>query len=258
MNLPLILNFTKQDLIDRYSGSVLGGLWSFILPLVNILIFILIFSKIMGAKLAVFGAEFTHFGYSIYLVSGILAWNSFSAVLLRTANIFKDKSGIIAKVNISLAGLPIYIILSETIIFIISMAFFVLFLLLIGFPITIHWLILPLIYLLQVLLAYSIGFTLATLSVFIKDIREFISVFLQLWFWFTPVVYVLLILPEKLQVWFHFNPMYQIITAYRDIIIYHKLPAFFWLVILFVITIVLLFVALKLFSKLEKDLRDFI
>lgn len=258
MKLSLLLNFTRQDIIERYSGSVLGGLWSFIVPMVNILMFFLVFSKIMGARLAIYGLQSTEYGYGIYLVSGILEWNAFASVLIRTTNIFKDKAGIIAKVNISLTLLPIYIILSETIIFIISMFFFMAFLLLIGFSITEHWLLLPFIYLLQVLLAYSLGFIFAILSVFIKDIREFVQVIMQLWFWFTPIVYAIVILPEKIKFWFQFNPMYRLITAYRAIIIHHEFPQISGLMILFFVAIFLLGIALKLFKKLEKDLRDFI
>jgi lipopolysaccharide transport system permease protein len=258
MNLSLILNFAKQDLIDRYSGSILGGLWSFIMPLVNIFIFVLIFSKIMGAKLAAFGASFSEYSYSIYLVSGILAWNAFSSVLLRTTNLFKVKSDLISKVNISLIKLPLYIVITESVIFLISMSIFILFLWFINFPITKHWLFLPVIYLSQVLFAYALGLLLATLSVFIKDIREFLNVTIQLWFWCTPIVYVIDILPQKLQFWFQLNPMYLLIDAYRDIIIEQQLPNLMTMSYFFIIALSLLIFAVKLLKKLEKDLRDFI
>ncbi len=258
MKISLLLNFTRQDLIERYSGSVLGGLWSFIVPLVNILMFFLVFSKIMGAKLGMYGLASTGYGYSIYLVSGILSWNAFAAILLRTTNIYKDKAGIIAKVNISLLSLPVYIVLSETIIFIISMMFYMLFLIWIGLPITEHWLILPFVYLLQALFAYTLGFVCATLSVFIKDIREFIAVIIQLWFWATPVVYIADILPEEVQYWFQFNPMYQILSAYRVIIIEHQYPQFSELSVLLGFSCALLLISIYIFKKLEKDLRDFI
>jgi len=258
LNISLLLNFTKQDLIDRYSGSILGGAWSFILPLVNILIFVLVFSKIMGAKLAVFGAEFTPYGYSIYLVAGILAWTAFSNSVVRTTNIFKEKASLIAKVNISLSLLPLYILLTETVIFVISMSFFGLFLLLIDFPLSWHWLFIPVLYALQQLLAYSLGFVFATLSVFIRDIRELVNVMIQLWFWCTPIVYVIHILPEFAQQLFHFNPMYIIISAYREVIIFHRLPELGSLAILLSLSIGLLLVALYSFRKLERDVRDFI
>lgn len=258
MNLSLILNFTKQDLIDRYSGSMLGGAWSLIMPLITILIFVLIFSNIMGAKLEAFGAEFSNYGYSIYLVSGVLAWNAFAGALGRITNVFKDKAGYIGKVKLPLALLPSHILLSESIIFIISMLFFMIFLIILGFPISRHWLLLPFLYLLQMLFAYSLGFIFATLSVFINDIREMVNVLLQLWFWFTPVIYIITILPEKLQFLFQFNPMFPLINAYRDIIVYHRMPEFSSMGILFISSIILFFISQYLFKKLEADVRDFI
>jgi len=258
MTLSLILNFTKKNLVDRYSGSLLGGLWAFIMPLVNISVFILVFSKIMGAKLAAVGVEFSEYSYSIYLVSGVLAWNAFAGVLLQTTNVFKVNSGLISKVNINLTLLPLYIILSESIIFFISLGFFILFLCFIGFPVTTLWFLIVVVYALQVLFAYGLGLLLATLSVFIKDIREFVSVVVQLWFWCTPIVYVVDILPEKLQFWFQFNPMYLFISAYRDIVIGQQLPDVTNLAYLFLAASVLIILAVKLLGKLEKDVRDFI
>ncbi len=257
-NLGLVFHFARQDLIDRYSGSILGGSWSFIMPLVHILIFVLVFSKIMGAKLAFFGAEFSTYGYSIYLVSGILAWNNFAATVSRTTNIFRDQANLIKKIPVPLSILPLYIIITESVIFFITLGFFVIFLLLIKFPLTWHWLVLPLVFLLQISFSYALGFIFATLSVFIKDIREFVTVMLQIWFWFTPIVYVVTILPDKLQPLFELNPFYQFIQAYRDIIVHHQMPQPEGLLTLLLISILLIVVALKLFKKLERDLRDFI
>ncbi len=210
----------------------------------------------MGAKLDAFGVNFAEYGYSIYLVSGILAWNAFASVVVRTTNIYKDKAGLIAKVNINLALLPLYILLSESIIFIISMIFFVAFLWGINFPITQYWLFLPLLYLLQLLFAYALGFLCATLGVFIKDIREFIGVIIHLWFWCTPIVYVVKILPENFQFWFQLNPMYQLIGAYRSLIIEQQLPQFTGLGLLAATSLSLLLFSLYVFRQLEKDLRD--
>ncbi len=258
MNWSLLYHFTRQDLLDRYSGSVLGGLWTFILPLVNILIFTLVFSKIMGARMDAFGVEFSEYNYSIYLVTGMLAWNAFSATLNRVTNVFVEKSGLIAKVNMSLVTLPLYIVASETVVYLISMFFFTGFLLLIGFPVTWHWLIIPVLYLVQQVLAYALGFVLAVLSVFIRDVREFVNVILQIWFWLTPIVYVVSILPEATREIFLWNPMFILVEAYRETVLLHQLPAMTGVVLIAGLAVVLLAGGVFLFGKLEKDIRDFI
>jgi len=258
MTPALIINFARQDLKDRYAGSMLGGLWSFIMPLINILIFALIFSQIMGARLESFGAEFSKYGYSIYLISGILAWNAFSATVARVTHVFHEKRNLIGKVSIRLDLLPLYILLSETFIFAVSFAFFTGFLLLIGFPLSSWWLALPVLYLLQQLFAYSLGFLLAVFSVFIQDVKELTNVILQLWFWLTPIVYVVNIVPPGIHQLLMLNPMYHFIDAWRSIIIDQQMPDLLPLGVLSASGIAMLVAGLWLIRKLERDIRDFI
>jgi lipopolysaccharide transport system permease protein len=258
VNVPLLLHFARQDLLDRYASSILGGLWTFIFPLVNILIFIFVFSKIMGARLASFGVEFSEYGYSIYLVTGMLAWSSFSLTLSRVTNVFIDKAALIGKVNISLRTLPLYILISEGVIYAVSMLLFAIFLLLIDFPFTWHWLLVPAIYVVQQLLAYAIGFFCAVISVFVRDVREFVTVLVQVWFWLTPIVYVVTILPESYQALLMLNPVYLLIESYRDAILLHQLPAAMPIVVIATLAAILLGTALFGLRKLERDIRDFL
>jgi lipopolysaccharide transport system permease protein len=258
LNPVLLLTFTRQDLVDRYSTSLLGGLWTLINPLVQILIFTLVFSKIMGARLATLGVEFNEYGYSIYLIPAVLSWAAFANTLTRVTTIFQDKAGVISKISIPLAILPLYIVLSESIIFMISMTFFAGFLLLIDFPISLMWLwILP-IYLIQQLLAYSLGFGAAVLGVFIRDVVELVKVLVYVWFWLTPIVYVIDIVPAEYETLFALNPMATLIAEYRQVILYAELPDLRGLLVLSAMGVGLMMFALYGFKKLEKDLRDFI
>ena len=258
MNIPLLIKFAEQDLLDRYSSSVLGWLWLLLLPLVNILIFTLVFSVIMGARLAQFGQEFSEYSYSIYLVPGLLSWISFSNVIIRTTNVFQEKAGLINKLAINLEVLPLYILLSEAVIFIVSMGFFMGFLLLIGFPITLHWLALPLIYITQQAVAYLIGFSAATVGVFIRDVREVAAVIIQFWFWLTPIVYVVDIMPERVQSYLAFNPVTIFLKAYREVIMNHQFPSLQPLLIMLLVTLCIWVLVRVFFRRVERDIRDFL
>lgn len=258
MQKSLFINFIKQDLFDRYSGSILGGCWAFIMPLVNIMIFVLVFSKIMGARLELFGQAFSEYNYSIYLVTGIVAWTALANTISRVTTVFSDKSSLIGKVNISLAVLPLYIVCTEMIIFIISYAFFMAFILLIDFPISLHIVLIPLVFLVQQLMAYAIGFVCAVLGVFLKDIKELVSVLLQLWFWLTPIVYVVTILPESVRAYFMVNPVFHIMEAYRDLLMYQRLPDIEALMYITMGSLVLMVTGIVLLKKLERDIRDMI
>ena len=258
MNVALLLTFTRQDLVDRYSASLLGGIWTLINPLVQILIYTLIFSKIMGARLSDLGVEFNEYGYSIYLVPAVLAWGAFGNTVTRVTTIYLDKASLIGKVSLSMRTLPLYILLSETVVFLISMSLFAIFLLLIGFPITAAWLWLVPVYLVQQLLAYSLGFGAAVLGVFIRDVVELVRIAVQLWFWLTPIVYVLDILPEETQELLSWNPMTHFVTAFRAAILYAETPDLAALGKLLALGLVLLAMGLYGFKRLEKDMRDFI
>jgi len=256
MNWPLLRTFVKQELKDRYVGSVLGGLWSFVTPLIQIAMFALIFSKLMGSRLESFGAEFSQHGYAIYLIIGIIAWTSFATTTLRVASVFREKSGLLGKVHLSLMSLPLYILVSEGVIFFASIGFYIGYLMLIDYPLNGFWFYLPVIYFVQQLLAYSVGYLLGVIGIFVADVKEFLSVALQLWFWLTPIVYVVNILESKFQFFFTWNPMTHIIGAFRDIVISSESPIALGLLMVLLLGLVILVTGLWLSMKLEKDIRD--
>lgn len=259
MNVPLLLHFVRQDLVDRHAASALGALWTLLLPLANILIFTLVFSRIMGMRLHAMGME--HLGmysYSVYLVIGLLAWNCFAATLTRTTQVFHEKAGLITKVNLSLFTLPLYILISETVVYLISMGIFAVFLLLIDFRWSIHWLWLPLLFAIQQLLAYSLGLLCAIFSVFLRDIKELLNVLTQLWFWMTPIVYVITILPERWASLFRWNPIYHTTQALRDALILGQAPDLNRVGMVFLLGLGLLGCGLVLGRHLERDIRDFL
>lgn len=255
-HLPLILLLTRQELIDRHKGSLLGRTWTVIAPLINILVFVLIFSTIMGAKLEGFGAQIDQYTYSIYLISGILAWTAFAKSLSAITNTFIDRAGMITKINTSLKALPLSTLLAETVIYALGMVFFVVFLLLVGFPITSLWLGVPLVLALQLAFTYALGLLLATLAVYLKDIREGVAVLLPVWFWLTPVVYVEGIIPPWALSIIRINPLFQLIHAYRELILYQRLPALPGLLGVALVTLMLFIAAFWLLGRTERDLRD--
>ncbi|MDN3524163.1 ABC transporter permease [Halomonas sabkhae] len=254
--LPLIWLLARQELIDRHKGSVLGKAWTLVSPLVNILVFVLVFSKIMGAKLEGFGAEIDQYTYSIYLICGILAWTAFARSLGTVTNLYTEQAHLITKVKVSLKALPVSVLLAEAIIYAISMVFFAVFLLVIGFPFSTWWLAVPLVFGLQLAFTYALGFLLALLAVYLKDIKEAVTVLLPVWFWTTPIVYVDDILPTWVMSWMQFNPLFQLVDAYRELIMYQRLPDLGGLVAVTLAAALLFGIAAWLLKRTERDLRD--
>jgi len=255
LNASFIIEITKRDFAERFAGSVLGSLWAVIWPLVNLFIYIVIFGKVMGGRLP--GTSDMN-AYGIYLAAGLIPWTAFAVTISRCASAFIDKKHIITKINTSLPSLLLHINLSETITWFISMLVFFTILAFQGHEFHRSLLLLPFLYYLQQLLALGIGLFAAVLNVFIRDVREITGVILQLWFWFTPIVYVPDILPGLVRNLLVYNPAYIIIQSYQRIFVFDDYPPFKALVVLTIITHVLLFFSYALFRYLEKDVRDFL
>ena len=255
MNLSLIIELAKRDFIERYSGSVLGFVWSFIYPLINILIYMIIFGSLMGARLPGMSSVW---GYGVYLISGLIPWTAFANTVTRSSTVFLDKKNIIAKIRIDLPKLPVFIVFSETITFVVTLVIFLGILMITGYSFSPYLLLIPVIYLIQQIFAYSLGFFLAIIVVFLRDLKEVVAIGVQIWFWFTPIVYVFEILPPLAQQILIWNPALAFISAYHDIFVLQKMPSFTYLSIVLIISIVLIALDYTIFKKLEKDIRDFI
>ena len=219
MNFNLVIELTKRDFIERYSGSALGFAWSFIYPLINILIYMIIFGSLMGAR---FPGMSSVWGYGIYLIAGLIPWTAFTNTVTRASTVFLDKKNIISKIRVDLPTLPLFIVLSETITFCVTFVIFLCILLITGFIFTPLLVFIPVIYFIQQVFAYALGFFLAMIVVFLRDLKEVVTIVFQVWFWFTPIVYVFNILPSFAQQVLIWNPMLAVVSGYHDIFVFQR------------------------------------
>lgn len=255
MNIALIWQLTKRDFSERFAGSVLGSTWAMIWPLVSLFIYIVIFGRIMGGRLP---GNSAIYAYGVYAASGLIPWVAFSTTVARSSSLFVDKRNIISKINISLPSLLLYVNLSETITFLISLILLFLFLFLGENRISERILLLPFIFYLQQLFAFGLGLLAATLNVFVRDLKEVVGIVLQLWFWFTPIVYVQDILPDLVKKIIVFNPAYVLIESYHRIFIFQEPIPLRGLLLMTLLTHGLVFFSYFTFRRLQKDLRDFL
>jgi lipopolysaccharide transport system permease protein len=255
MNFSLIIELAKRDFTERYSGSALGFLWSFVYPLINILIYMIIFGSLMGARLPGMSSIW---GYGVYLIAGLVPWTAFANTVTRASTVFLDKKNIIAKIHVDLPTLPLFIVISESVTFVVTLAIFLVIILITGFALSWYLVLIPLLYLIQQVFAYALGFFLAMFVVFLHDLKEVVAIGFQIWFWFTPIVYVFDILPSFAQKVLILNPMLSVVSAYHDIFVFQRMPSFFYLSIVLIMSVVLIVVDYIIYKKLEKDIRDFI
>jgi lipopolysaccharide transport system permease protein len=169
MRAALIIELARRDFAERYSGAALGAVWNLIMPAVMIFIYTVIFSRVMGARMPGISSAYS---FGIYLIAGVLPWNAFANTLNRSSGVFIDKKNIISKVPVPLSALPLYIVLSECVTLFIGFSIYIVILCALGVGVTRYALLLPFVTAAQQVLAYALGLILATLNVFLRDLRE--------------------------------------------------------------------------------------
>jgi len=248
-----VFSMVGREFRIRYLGSLLGSIWSILNPMAMIFIYTIIFSKLMRARLP--GVDDT-MAYGVYLCAGLITWNFFSESLSRCQLIFIEQANLLKKVRFPRITLPSVLLLSCALNFAIIFGIFLIFLAVTGrFPGLSILGFIPML-LIQQGLAMGIGLFLGTLNVFFRDIGHFIGIVLQFWFWLTPIIYPITILPERIRTLIQFNPMTQIIASYQQIVLHNSWPAWDKLQFHILGAIVALIAGSLIFIKLSGEIVD--
>lgn len=251
-NIRLTWDMVKREFKNKYAGSTLGLLWSLLLPLGYIIIYTTVFSQLMSAKLPNMTSTLD---YSVYLSSGILAWTVFSSTLVRFQNIFIENSNIVKKIYF-----PKYILINSlTISSIIElvMNYFLLSIVLIifGFSLQINYILVLFIIILQQLFCTGLGMILSMFNVHFRDLNQFTSILVQIWFWLTPIAYISSVLPTGAQQFIQFNPMMYFIQGYQNLILYGEMNN---IIVLIIISTVTYLLGWLVYRKMIDDVTDLI
>lgn len=248
-----IIGSVKREFQAKYLNSLLGVAWTVIQPLSMILVYTIIFSQIMRAKLP--GLDNT-FGYSIYLCAGILTWGLFSEIVTRGQNTFLEHANLLKKLSFPRLCLPVTVVASALLNFAIIFALFTAFLVLTGtFPGMVYLTVFPVLFI-QVLFSIGLGITLGVLNVFFRDVGQAFAVVIQFWFWLTPIVYPPNILPERARELLTYNPMTGLMGAYQTILARGELPDWRALIPAFVLGVLFCVIGMRLFRKHAGEIVD--
>jgi lipopolysaccharide transport system permease protein len=216
----LILNLVIRDLKVRYKNSVLGVAWSWINPLMMMVVYTIVFRLMAGDSALA--------NYPVFILCGLLPWNFFASSVSQATESIVAAAPLIKKVYFPRETLPIAIVLSNLVNFVIALPILFLLILAMGHPITPCVLLLPLVITAQVLLIIGVTLIASTLNVFYRDTRHILDALLLAWFFVTPILYPITTVGEKAtvlgmtvnpQVWLRrLNPMASIIASYRDLL----------------------------------------
>ena len=248
-----ILGSVRREFQSRYQNSVLGAAWTVLQPLAMIVVYTVVFATVMRARLP--GVDKT-FAYSIYLCAGVLTWELFAEITRRGQTVFIDNANLLKKLSFPRISLPVNVIAGSLVNFAIVFSLFTLFLLATGnFPGLVFIGIVPVLAVL-VLFAIGLGIGLGILNVFFRDVGQFFTIALQFWFWLTPVVYPVTILPKRVQEWVWLNPMAPLVAAMQDILVYARWPDWGSLVPVLVAALLLCVWGWRLFRRHSGELVD--
>ena len=208
----MISNLVKKDLKVRYKGSVLGFLWTFLNPLLQLVVYTIVFSTIMRVDID---------KYYIYLFVGLIPWIFFaSSIQVGAVSIMMNKD-LIKKIYFPRIILPI--VTSNS-------AFMNMF--------------------------YSMTFIFSALNVFFRDLEYILNIIVMMWFYLTPIVYNIDMIPERHRFWFYLNPMTGIINFYRDILYYKRMPSFNSFGGIIIYGIIMIIIGYFVFEKLQKNFAE--
>lgn len=244
----LLKTSISKDVRGKYKNSILGVVWSFLNPLLQIAVYALVFPLLMRGG--------TIENYTVFICCGLIPWTFFSTAVSRTSFTIVENGNIVKKVYFPREILPISVVTSEAINFVISTLIIIAFVIGYGVGISKYIIFYPLILLVQYLLLIGIGFIVSSITVYFRDLQHFIGIALQLFFYATPIVYASGQIPESFQWIIKFNPMTYIINGFRDIFYYKQMPDITSLGFVFLISIALCFVGYFIFHKLQKRFAE--
>ncbi len=206
----LIWQLTKRDFKNKYIGSSLGFVWTIIQPFVMIFVLWFVFTKGFQSQ-PVDGVAFI-----AWLTCGIIVWDFFANTLMSTTNVFSEYNYLIKKVNFRIATLPLVKLFSAMITHFILLGIAVIIFLISDIEFSFLWFQTFYYLFCLFILLLGLSWALSSLQVFLKDVSQLVTVFIQFGFWLTPLMWNYKIMPEKWQWLLDINPVFYVANGYRQ------------------------------------------
>lgn len=211
-HLFLLKELVKRDFQGRYAGSILGFVWSFIQPLWLLVLFTFVFATVM--KISLVGERTDNFGF--FLFAGLLPWMAIQEGITRSSTAITDNAQLVNKLRFPSEILIAAVVLAALLHELIAMAIFLGVLAVLGefSPVASPVLLIALG--LQVMLTVGLGLLLAAVNVFFRDVAQLLGMVTTGWFYLTPIVYPLSLVPEQYQPLIELNPLTPLVGIYRQ------------------------------------------
>lgn len=245
--IELVSALVRRDLKVRYSGTILGLVWSLVHPLLFTLIISYVFSSILRA-------EIEHF--HVFFLSALFPWIWLSTSISAGVNSVTDNAHLIKKVSFPRGLIPATVVITNMVHFLFSLPVYIGFAVAAGVPMSAKWIVgVPTLTLLQLLFTLGLTMIVASLNVYFRDVGHLVTVFLNLWFYVTPILYSPDMLPDHIREILFWNPATYITIAWRSLL-YHGIFPEAHLAILIGISIATFVLGSIVFRRLSRGFAD--
>lgn len=244
----MIISLVRRDLRGRYKGAFLGFLWTFINPLLQLVVYTFVFSVIMRNDIDKF---------YLFLFVALVPWIFFSTCVTGGSSVIYAQKDMVQKIYFPREVLPIAFVTSQFVNMLLTFLVIFAVLILTGFGINlVAILYLPIVMIVEYLLALGITLICSGLSVYFRDLEYILGIVTMAWMYATPILYKVEMVPEYLQKLYYLNPMTSITIAYRDILYYKQAPHLSTLINALILGIVFIVVGVLSFSKLKRHFTE--
>ncbi len=244
----LLFSLTKKELKVKYRGSALGFFWSLLNPILTMLVYSFVFSIVLRAGIEQF---------AIFLICALLPFNFLSNSVNYGAGSIIGNSNLVNKIYFPREILPLSIVLANLINFFFEIAALFIVIGIMGYKFYIYLYLLPVVIFFQFFLVVGMTLLVSALNVFFRDLQHLITIVMMVWFFGTPIIYPLSMVPPEYQFFIKLNPMTVYSAYYRNIFYYVKypegagFPSLVETLITLGITFIIFFVGYFVFKKLE-------
>ncbi len=254
----LTYNLTVRDLKVRYKNSVLGIAWSLLNPLLMMMVFTLVYTVMLGQS--------NRHDYPVFILSGLLPWNFFSASIMGGTGSIVGNSSLIKKVYFPRETLPLALLLSNLVNFLVALPMLVVLSLLLGVQLTPWALMLPIVIGVQFFFTLGVSLFLSSINVFYRDVQQIMEVVILAWFFLTPIIWDVNSLPVSKVIFgievpvqrltYILNPMASIVATYRDILYYGRPIGWDFFLRTVVTAVIVLLIGYAVFHRLQKRFAE--
>lgn len=221
----LVMRLAAQEVAQRYRGSYLGIVWSFVTPILMLLVYAFVFSIVFQARWGASGGAVQPGEFALTLFAGLIPFNMFAEVVTRAPSLILSVPNYVKKVVFPLEILPVVAVGSALVHSLISVGILVVASLALTGSVSPTLVLLPLAYLPLILLTLGLGWSLASLGVYVRDIGQAIGVVTQVLLFVSPIFYPVAAVPERLRVALYVNPLTAILSGFRRTILWGVAPA---------------------------------